>query len=143
MRMSVLSCSSSNILGIQEAKLRNYQTVSRSISEMHHLRQLDSRMRLVVLSEEGASFDHLKVYGVETVYVPKGYAPSKAKYKARALEYFRMAKELNDDDWVLHLDEETAIDKHCLLTCFDFIERDVKFDYGQVGSSPHQFCILR
>ncbi len=104
---------------------------------MQHLLYLDSRIQFVVLTESGpnTNFPGLKEYGVEVVQVPKSFRPEKAMYKARALEYFRRMKAFGDEDWVLHLDEETAVDDHCVLTCLDFIEREVRWDYGQVSST--------
>ena len=97
---------------------------------MQYLRNLDSRVQFVVLCDEGTSFENLEYFRVETVTVPNSFQPPKAKYKARALEYFRHRKEFNQDTWILHLDEETSIDEHSILSCFDFIERNVEYDYG-------------
>ena len=101
---------------------------------MQYLRKLDSRIQLVVLCGEGANFENLKYFGVETVTVPSSFQPLKAKYKARALEFFRRSKDFSQDTWILHLDEETHADEHCILSCFDFIERSVEYDYGQVST---------
>lgn len=54
-------------------------------------------------------------------------------YKARALEYFRIRAQLGPEDWVLHLDEETLIDEHCIRACIDFIERCPEYNYGAVS----------
>lgn len=101
---------------------------------MQYLKDLDSRVQFVVLYDAGSNFESLKYFGVETVVVPNSFQPLKAKYKARALEYFRQIKEFNDDVWILHLDEETNVNDHTILSCFDFIERNVEYDYGQVST---------
>ena len=53
--------------------------------------------------------------------VPKTFKTKYAKYKARALEYFRKYIKLENKDWVLHLDEESIILKEDLNHCVDFI----------------------
>lgn len=55
--------------------------------------------------------------------VPTSFRPTKAKYKARVLEYFRRTQNLGPSDWVLHLDEEAEIDGDVIRVCLDFIER--------------------
>lgn len=100
----------------------NRQVVLRSVEEMRHLHRLHPRVRFVVLTEEGRDFDPGRL-GVDVVFVPQKYQPPKARFKARSLEYFR-AHELHcDDDWVLHLDEETGVDEHSIRACIEFIER--------------------
>ena len=96
---------------------------------MRHLQGLHRNVKLVVLVDGEQSIDNL--FGVENVCVPASFAPSRAKYKARALEYFRLVKGLDDQDWTLHLDEETIVDEHCLSACIDFIKHETMFDYGQ------------
>ena len=63
---------------------------------------------------------------------PPTFRPKRALYKARALEWFRKSIALHDDDWVLHLDEETVVDEHNIKACFAFAEQQADFDYGQV-----------
>jgi len=67
---------------------------------------------------------------VSLIGVPKSFSPRRAKYKARALEYFRIHSKLTSTDWVLHLDEETFVDAYALETCIDVIERS-RVDYAQ------------
>ena len=107
----------------------NRETVLRSVKEMRHLLQVDHRVRFVVLTEEGRVFDSAQL-GVDVVFVPHTYETPLARHKARSLEYFRTSQLLSDKDWVLHLDEETAVDEHCLLACIDFIERTT-YEWGQ------------
>lgn len=77
---------------------------------------------------------------VSIVAVPKCFSPSKAKYKARALEYFRISSKLTSADWVLHLDEETFVDAYGLQTCVDLIERSsVEFAQGYIFYNHHAY----
>ncbi|EDU49778.1 hypothetical protein PTRG_06858 [Pyrenophora tritici-repentis Pt-1C-BFP] len=85
----------------------NRETVKRSAATMRHIQSLSSRITFIVLTDEGSSVASLEL-GVKIVVVPKSFSPPTAKYKARALEYFRINQQLTDTDWVLHLDEETA-----------------------------------
>ena len=108
----------------------NRETVKRSAAAMRHLQNLSSRITFIILTDEGSSVASLEL-GVKIVVVPKCFSPPIAKYKARALEYFRISQQLTESDWVLHLDEETAVDSHCVLTCIDFIEREPAYEWGQ------------
>lgn len=98
---------------------------------MSHILQLDSRLRFIILSDGDKTFPcPSRPSRIEQVNVPSTFAPPKALYKARALEYFRQHQELTDDDWVLHLDEETLVDEHCIQTCITFIE-NTSYEFGQ------------
>ncbi|PIA92572.1 Beta-1,4-mannosyltransferase egh [Cercospora beticola] len=109
----------------------NKNTVERSRA-MRDLETLDDRIRFVILTDEGSGADiKQEDVGVAMIRVPKSFSPTKAKHKARALEYFRLRMELGDNDWVLHLDEETIVDTHCVLSCISFIERATEYDWGQ------------
>ena len=84
----------------------------------------------------------LQRLGVRVLVTPNSFKPAKARYKARSLMYFREAMEFQDDDWVLHLDEESVIDEHLLRACQTFIAEGHE-DFGQVGSlgcSPQEDC---
>ena len=107
----------------------NKETVFRSTDLMKRLQELDTRITFVVLLDSPSSLTSEEL-GVEVVRVPPSFAPSHAKYKARALEYFRIQKALAPTDWVLHLGEETAVDEHCVRACIAFMERS-RFDIGQ------------
>lgn len=60
---------------------------------------------------------------VQIVVVPSAFTPSKAKYKARALEYYRRNQQLGSGDWVLHLDEESMIDEAVMEACINSITK--------------------
>lgn len=70
--------------------------------------------------------------GVHLIGTPSSFQPPKALYKARALEWFRLQAKLDDDEWVLHLDEETIVDDHTIQACLKFAETETQFDMGQV-----------
>ncbi|KUJ23676.1 uncharacterized protein LY89DRAFT_744129 [Mollisia scopiformis] len=38
---------------------------------------------------------------------------------------------LQETDWVLHLDEETIVDEHTVKNCIDFAEQQDQYDLGQ------------
>ncbi|RMZ87732.1 hypothetical protein DV736_g5043, partial [Chaetothyriales sp. CBS 134916] len=109
----------------------NVATVRRGAEHMAGLLSIDARLRFVILTEEQAVPHFADLYGVELVGVPVEYRPSKARFKARSLEYFRTEKAIRNDDWVLHLDEETLVDEHATQSCISFIQKEVTHDYGQ------------
>ena len=80
------------------------------------MKSLESeRVRLRVVSDRPLNVPHL--------LVPKSFQTKFAKYKARALEFFRLETQLKDNDWVLHLDEESVIDPQGIAACIDFCQR--------------------
>ncbi|KAE8849287.1 hypothetical protein PTNB73_04958 [Pyrenophora teres f. teres] len=109
------------------------EVVKRSVIAIQDMYQkLDQRISLHVLTEaanahnfHGMFKEHVWVHAV-----PLEYRPSKAKYKARNLEWFRINMHIDKDDWVLHLDEETLVDEYCINTCLDFITKQT-CDMGQ------------
>lgn len=98
---------------------------------MRHLQQLDSRVELCIATDQPheKSFLHL---GLAVIGTPASFTPKKALYKARALEWFRLQVQLYDDDWILHLDEETVVDAHTVKASFQFAEMETSYDFGQV-----------
>lgn len=98
---------------------------------MRHLQQLDSRVKFSIVTDQPheQSFSNL---GVNVFSAPASFKPPKALYKARALEWFRLQAKLDDNDWVLHLDEETIVDDHTIKACLNFVETETEFDMGQV-----------
>jgi hypothetical protein len=93
---------------------------------------LHPRLKITLLTDEGFH-PSLAELGLNVVATPRSYRPSKALYKARALEYFRTSGLVRDEDWILHLDEETIIDAHVVETCLDFIQYETNYEYGQVS----------
>jgi hypothetical protein len=107
---------------------------------MRYLEDLDPRIKLCIVTDEPNDV-LFKGLAVDVVATPDAFKPLKARYKARALEWFRLASKLHDDDWVLHLDEETIIDEHTVKSCIQFIEQEREYDLGQVGH-PQNNMIL-
>lgn len=66
--------------------------------------------------------------------VPGTFSAKRAKFKARALEFFRQKYKFSKEDWILHLDEESEIDERVMRTSLDFIEKGTA-DYGMVWIS--------
>ena len=120
----------------KQSELTSSQVVDRSVTAMQDLlSKVDHRISLHILTEQkneskfhGRYHEHVVVHGV-----PESYSPPKAKYKARSLEWFRINMVLQNDDWVLHLDEETIIDEYGLQACLDFVTRQTDADVGTVS----------
>lgn len=81
----------------------------------------------------------LLTLGVRVETTPRDFAPQKARFKARSLDYLRFALQLQPQDWVLHLDEESTVDEHALIACIDFIKHG-EYEFGQVNSQISHFC---
>jgi Glycosyl transferase family group 2 len=62
--------------------------------------------------------------------VPETFRTRHARYKARALEYFRQQQRFGSGDWVLHLDEESVLDVRGLQACQEYCRRS-PYLYGQ------------
>ena len=69
---------------------------------------------------------------LKNIVCPKNYKSplGKAKYKARALDYFRYHVSLGTYDWILHMDEESTCDGETLRRCLEFI-RYTPHHFGQ------------
>ena len=85
---------------------------------------MDRRVRFtVVVDGETTLSQHAQIPPfVNIMHVPHSYKPNHAAYKARVLECFRIRTNLCQEDWVLHLDEETQIDDHLMQAVLNFIE---------------------
>lgn len=82
---------------------------------------------------QGTYEDHVKIHGV-----PSSYTPRVARHKARSLEWFRVNMRLQDDDWVLHIDEETVIDEYLIRKCIEII---TKQDHDEIGTGVIHYNI--
>lgn len=103
------------------------QTRKKSIAPWTELQHLDGRVRFHIILDAATSTkpawsDELPPFIVVN-QVPHTFRPRLALYKARALEYFRRHVRLEEDDWVLHLDEETQLDSYAIKAVLEFIER--------------------
>lgn len=76
---------------------------------------LDERMQLDIVTDLPVDLPHIQV--------PDSFQPRHAKFKARALEYYRQLMDFSEADWVLHLDEETVVDRDGLEACIRFCIR--------------------
>ncbi|KAI4179980.1 MAG: hypothetical protein LQ348_005278 [Seirophora lacunosa] len=102
-----------------------HQTVKQSIASWTELRHLDGRVRFHIVLDADTKLawsDEVPPF-INVNWVPKSFRPRLALYKARALEFFRRNVHLEEDDWVLHLDEETQLDSYAINAVLDFIER--------------------
>jgi len=103
---------------------------------------VDNRIKIVLITDEPKDKLFVNLSGsVTLVTTPTSYAPKYARYKARALEYFRTSSQLTSLDWVLHLDEETVIDEHTVKACIQFIEQEKQYHLGQgiILYNAHRF----
>ena len=104
---------------------------------MRHCNKIDQRISFYIVTEENMavrlSERLVHICHIPVVSVPASFSPPKAKYKARALEYFRIQQRFTNADWILHLDEETYMDEHAVRACIDAIERGEGIDFAQVG----------
>jgi len=98
----------------------NPEVVQRTYDKLLPL--TDGRVQLCVITDHPLNIPHL--------IVPAEFKTRHAFYKARALEYFRQQQHFGPNDWVLHLDEESVIDRHGLQACLDYCQRS-PFFYGQ------------
>lgn len=104
---------------------------------MRHCNKIDQRISFYIVTEENTavrlSERLVHICHIPVVSVPASFSPPKAKYKARALEYFRIQQRFTSADWILHLDEETYMDEHAVRACIDVIECGEGIDFAQVG----------
>jgi hypothetical protein len=96
----------------------NDEAVRRAYNSLVHLNGLHPSIEVVILSDEPYHYPDLN-----NVVCPEKFqsANGKSKYKARALEYFRIQANLNEYDWIMHLDEESVIDGESVRRSFEFI----------------------
>lgn len=94
------------------------------------------RVGLINFVIEVVTDNHLPLMShpnVRQIVVPSSYSTSTgALYKARALQYALedQVNTLNDNDWIVHLDEETLLTTNCLKGIINFISKD-KHEFGQ------------
>jgi cellulose synthase/poly-beta-1,6-N-acetylglucosamine synthase-like glycosyltransferase len=80
------------------------------------------QVELCVVTDKSLPIPHL--------LVPETFRTRYARYKARALEYFRQQQRFGPGDWVLHLDEESVLDARGLHACQEYCRRS-PYLYGQ------------
>jgi egghead protein (zeste-white 4 protein) len=63
----------------------------------------------------------------QLILVPPDYqSPVGTRYKARALHYALIASPATDDDWIIHLDEETCFDEATVRAIHNFVAEESK-----------------
>lgn len=128
------------LLASENLGINDEQTVENSIRAWKILGAHRDRVKFYLLIDEPLTkFKHLPDF-VNVINVPQEFVAGNARYKARALEYFRKHQSLTKKDWVLHLDEECIINDHVIDTCVDFIERGSD-DIGMVSTGSCPVCI--
>ena len=111
----------------------------KSIAAWTDLRDMSDRLNFHIVLDGGSELahnNHVPPF-VHVNEVPESYKPKYALYKARALEYFRRNVCLEENDWVLHLDEETQLDAYAIKAVLDFIERGDSMSFPN-SSYPFQ-----
>ncbi|RAH67809.1 glycosyltransferase family 2 protein [Aspergillus aculeatinus CBS 121060] len=104
-------------------KATNVQTVIHTAQHWNRLSKRDRISFHVVVDSVPNPFVGMLPDFVELLEVPSSFRPDHARHKARVLEWCRRHWRLSEEDWVLHLDEETEITEEVMSSCLDFIER--------------------
>jgi len=116
-----------NFFVLLVTKGSNESAVRRGYNKLLPLEKYHPALKVIVLTDEPYVYPDLK-----NIVCPKNYKSplGKAKYKARALDYFRYHVSLGSFDWILHMDEESTCDGETLRRCMDFI-RYTPHHFGQ------------
>jgi beta-1,4-mannosyltransferase len=102
----------------------NPHLVAESVQRAYHV--LATQLRpsdwcIEVVSDHPLALDEHNGQ-VRLIVVPEDYQPANgAKYKARGLQYALEVSEVGDEDWIIHLDEETAFDQNTVRAIHRFI----------------------
>ena len=101
----------------------NVEAVGRSLEAHKSLEDLfdGTVVKVHVVTDKGSLLHQNLTLNATIHACPKSFKTDKAKHKARALEWYRQKMQFSERDWILHLDEESVIDKTSVLACFDFI----------------------
>ncbi|KAM0756412.1 family 2 glycosyltransferase [Meredithblackwellia eburnea MCA 4105] len=116
-----------NFFIVLVTKGSNESAVRRGYNKLLRLEKYHPSVKVVVLTDEPYVYPDL-----QNIVCPKSYKSplGKAKYKARALDYFRYHVSLGVYDWILHMDEESVTDAESLRHCIEFI-RYTPHHFGQ------------
>lgn len=69
---------------------------------------------------------------VQLIQVPEDYRPPRnARFKARALHYALSASDATDEDWIIHLDEETRFDGDTVRDIAHFVAGEAQRPLAQ------------
>ncbi|GAA5994904.1 uncharacterized protein JCM10292_004422 [Rhodotorula paludigena] len=116
-----------NFFIVLVTKGSNEASVRRGYNKLIRLEKYHPSVKVVVLTDEPYVYPDL-----QNIVCPKSYKSplGKAKYKARALDYFRYHVSLGVYDWILHMDEESVTDAESLRNCIEFV-RYTPHHFGQ------------
>lgn len=116
-----------NFFIVLVTKGSNETAVRRGYNKLIGLEKYHPAVKVVVLTDEPYVYPDL-----QNIVCPKSYKSplGKAKYKARALDYFRYHVSLGVYDWILHMDEESVTDGETLRNCLYFV-RHTPHHFGQ------------
>lgn len=120
----------------------NIESIQRVINSMKYLNFKNSNIQFIILTDENSYTDNLKkiIGGNKLCIVPKEFKTNKAKYKSRALEYFRIINNFTSNDWILHMDEESIIDESNFEKCLQFIRKnEYKIGQGVILYNSHNY----
>ncbi|KAJ3055689.1 hypothetical protein HK097_009656 [Rhizophlyctis rosea] len=115
-----------NLYILTVTKGDNKEAVMRAWKAHRHLESIDPCIRVHVLTDEPNHFE-----GINCFTCPKSFTTQHSKYKARALEWYRQTMRFTENDWVLHLDEESVIDDLSVQRCLEFIRFETSYHFGQ------------
>jgi egghead protein (zeste-white 4 protein) len=86
-----------------------------------------------VVTDKTIGFADFPINKVHELCLPREYETrTRARYKARALQYALefSVNQLADDDYIVHLDEETLLTENCIRGILNFMCSD-EYDIGQ------------
>lgn len=113
----------------------NKEAVYRSYNAMLHLEQVHPSVRVHVVTDEPYYYPDINCWSC-----PKSFSTGNSKYKARALEWYRRQLKLTENDWILHLDEESVIDVYGVRRVLEFIwYTDYQFGQGPIFYNQYRF----
>ena len=115
-----------NLYILTVTKGDNRDAVMRAWKAHQHLEQLDPCIRVHILTDEPNYIANINCFSC-----PKDFKTQNSKYKARALEWYRQTMQYTNNDWILHLDEESVIDDASVLQVLDFIKYEKAYHWGQ------------
>ncbi|KAJ3208505.1 hypothetical protein HDU67_006697 [Dinochytrium kinnereticum] len=115
-----------NLYILTVTKGNNREAVYRAWDAHKHLERLHPCIRVHVLTDEPYFFENINCYTC-----PKAFDSGNAKYKARALEWYRQTMRFTEYDWILHLDEESVIDDESVRQILEFVWYQTDYHFGQ------------
>lgn len=124
------------------SKGTNLEALERTLTVFSWIHE-QGRARLSVVIDDGPHVNsiqdmiHKTRLELQLVIVPKSFLTKHARYKSRALEYFRL-HHVDNQDWILHMDEESTMDAQTFQKCLEFGTAN-QYDIGQ-GVIYYNYC---